>query len=428
MIDTVVDKSIDLRRYESIQFQLGNFDLIGEVLVFFDWMPNPRIKIYLKAEGKDISSIGNPIFNDSSVLRIPSKNISIQVRHIRLNVGEQRLEGVFLADKDWQIFADGIDESSSLSSAEFYLPNFHLKREALVSIDGWHIKITPVAESEKTIKSLKLQGGYAITHHAEIIVKDEKILTVKRIASILEGIYYFFSFARGFWTYPVLFRGYNDKKELIWEDYNISQKPMNTQSTDWQNVATWLDAQDNAGLEELSEKFFRKWLDERWYNSLRTAIYWYINANIGRRGIEGAIIQNQAAFELISWHVFVEIRKALSEEGFKKLPAHDKIRLLLSETCLPNEVPQSLKHLYMIVKGNKNLVASKIITEIRNKLVHPKKEDSSKEIGDCWTLAQWALSLVILNLLGYSGNYRNRLSEERREGRTEEVPWNKTSN
>jgi hypothetical protein len=65
------------------------------------------------------------------------------------------------------------------------------------------------------------------------------------------------------------------------------------------------------------------------------------------------------------------------------------------------------------------------ITAIRNSLIHP---DSSIQFTgqvyyETWRLALWYIDMALLRLCNHSGNYANRLSENRWKGVVEPVPW-----
>lgn len=70
-----------------------------------------------------------------------------------------------------------------------------------------------------------------------------------------------------------------------------------------------------------------------------------------------------------------------------------------------------------------------MIFDVRNDLVHPPRRLSdpewptSDELLEAWQLATWYLELVILRVLGYNGEYVNRLQLHGWAGQTEQVPW-----
>ena len=64
----------------------------------------------------------------------------------------------------------------------------------------------------------------------------------------------------------------------------------------------------------------------------------------------------------------------------------------------------------------------KALSVIRSRLVHPGKSEPLPYY-DAWKLAAWYLELVLLRVVGFSGEYSNRTSASRRVGQVEPVPW-----
>ena len=77
---------------------------------------------------------------------------------------------------------------------------------------------------------------------------------------------------------------------------------------------------------------------------------------------------------------------------------------------------------------NKFIYSVDLITYFRNKIVHPsrKRNRATLHVEDMWNIIQIAIryvELVLLHLIGYKGEYSNRL-KERSYGEVELVPWN----
>jgi len=117
---------------------------------------------------------------------------------------------------------------------------------------------------------------------------------------------------------------------------------------------------------------------------------------------------------MLSWTKFVS-EKGLSEKGYEKLYASDKLRLILSESKIPLDIPNTLKFLSSLGKS-KNWDGSQAVTEIRNKLVHPSPKNlqelqkfNDNEMQDAYILTMWCLELTLLYLPGCKDEYVNRL-------------------
>jgi hypothetical protein len=301
------------------------------------------------------------------------------------------------------------------------------KGRFLLISDGWKVTVDKVECNMELYSSLKNLGGYGITHVVKIEKEDGRDFNISDISKLREDLFYFFSFARGFWTDSCLEVGFNKEGTKVWESW------FPPRSDKWQSVSSWLDRLRPDSLSTFWPKFRRQLNDEIWGESLKRAIRWYISANQKAGEIEGSIILTQTAHELLSWTKFVSERK-LSEEGFRKLPASDKLRLILIEAKIPLEIPPSLMSISQTLKAENWIDGPNAIVEIRNNLVHPSPKNlkklgrlGSNEIEDAHLLTVWYLELLLLFLLGYRGNYVNRSVYLKWIGETNSVPWTSES-
>jgi hypothetical protein len=142
-------------------------------------------------------------------------------------------------------------------------------------------------------------------------------------------------------------------------------------------------------------------------------------------GVDAALILAQTALELLAWNYCVKERRMVSEAAFKPrgLTAADKLRLLLSATNVPKEIPPQLKSLHH-KPGGKWADSTAAITGVRNSLVHPDEESRPDDdtYYDAWRLSMHLIELILLRLCEHKGKYSNRL-ETRRAGTVVPVPW-----
>lgn len=288
---------------------------------------------------------------------------------------------------------------------------FHL------NTDGWKITIDKVENYKELFESLKKTGGYGISHTIKIEKNDRSLFDIKQLDDLKEDLFYFFSFTRGFWTEPFFEIGYDKKGKKVWENFSLPR------TDKWQMVSSWFDFFHPEILNNFWITFRKKLQNQIWEEPLKRAIRLYISANQKAGKEEGSIILAQTAHEMLSWTKFVS-ENGLSQDGFRKLHASDKLKLILSEAKIPFETPSLLKFLTNQADG------CKAITEIRNKLVHPEPKHIQalqnigvSEMQDAYILTMWYLELTLLYLLGYKGKYANRLVYTKWAGQTEDVPW-----
>ena len=169
-----------------------------------------------------------------------------------------------------------------------------------------------------------------------------------------------------------------------------------------------------------------KKLNDMYYGqAIKQVIDWYIET-LGNTTIENNIISMQIALETLSYVILVEQEKVLSDEDFDRNLSSTNIRMLL-HSC---KIPIGKEELYLFDEyiQHKFLDGVDLITYFRNKIVHPsrKRNRATLHVEDMWNIIQIAIryvELVLLHLIGYKGEYSNRL-KERSYGEVELVPWN----
>jgi hypothetical protein len=300
---------------------------------------------------------------------------------------------------------------------------WHSSRFSLTD-EEWEITVDCLNDEDR-FRTLANTGGFGITHTIKVQKTDRSAFSWKNYSKLHEDLYYFFSFARGFWTEPTIAIGQRSDRTTAWTRW------WRPQVERWRAVSSWFDPSSPDVLGPLWKSFRKKLASDVSGEALKQAIYWYLSCNNASRGIEGSLIIAQAAHELLAWTRFATER-GLSERGFENLPASDKLRLLLHEANIPLGIPSSLQTLTKAANAKDlNWVdGPSAITEIRNLQVHPSPKNQRKSgviNDDCLLqanqLSLWYLEVLLLFFSGYEGNYRNRCLSEHWAGDTEPVPW-----
>ena len=118
----------------------------------------------------------------------------------------------------------------------------------------------------------------------------------------------------------------------------------------------------------------------------------------------------------------MDVAHLMSEDGFEKITAADKLRALLFWLNADTAIPENCKELRKAFPEQRNGLLTtdgpKAVTELRNYLVHPTKKnrDRAEEIGfppvqDAWRLNLWYIELALLRLINYKGLYEHRLGD-----------------
>jgi hypothetical protein len=285
--------------------------------------------------------------------------------------------------------------------------------------DGWSIAIVATDQTEGLIKSLKAEGGYAMTHVALIQRENGSPFSSEQLEDLIGCLHYFLSFAFGRWTGIALPTGFDANGNKVFEQWGIG----NAADGAWRGDLSWFDQLHAELLPQVFPGFRSLWTNETWRQPLCSALYWYFSAS--GRGIDAGLILAQTALELLAWTHCIQDRKMVSPVAFKKrgLSAANKFRLLFSSLGVPREIPLTLSALHGR-PGKKWEDGPEAVTDFRNSIVHADvhRPISTESLYEAWSLSLWYIDMTLLRLCGHSGQYANRLSE-RYTGTVEDVPW-----
>ena len=190
--------------------------------------------------------------------------------------------------------------------------------------DEWRIVLGSMQDSYELEQSLNRKGGYGITHTGKIEKLNRETFSLEEANIQLEGFAAYLSFTRGIWLSPLLLTGYDSSGTQIFEQWSNSYR-----------ADSWRDAGlifciDSTELPDAFPGFMKKWRDENYQDLIRESIHGYIESSKLSGGVNWAIVMQQTTLEKLSWITLVELTNFLSPDGWKKLPAHDRIGCLLS--------------------------------------------------------------------------------------------------
>jgi len=159
-------------------------------------------------------------------------------------------------------------------------------------------------------------------------------------------------------------------------------------------------------------------------NSVEQVIDWYTqavsNIHIATKGVLA-----QAGNELLSW-MRIAVDVGVTSDGFGRMTAADQLRMALSFTGAPTEVPLWLPKLYLATRrssDSEELDGPGSVTEIRNSVVHPRHKARFSDpmaMLEGNFLAIHYLELLLLHRCGYEGRMLNRTNWGNSEF---VVPW-----
>ena len=421
---------------EAIEIKQGDSKADGTAKVIMRLLPKPQLSLNIKLQSFPFYRM--ELMRMKSEVVFTSHRVSFEVYVTSITGGPKEFSIIAIPFKEPIIFSTSINASRIV----FHLlnfPNFLGPQQVFRSIDGkpypkgrvileyddWQIIINAVMDFKKldnVISQLKGKGGFFITHVGMIKKTNGKSFKISEACKILDALNFYLSFCTGYFTSPQLAVGFNKKNERVWERWGV-------QHTDpWQQVPSWFGHDHGKLLAKVFPGFLSLWKNETWKKPIENAIYWYLKSNTQSGGTNGSIVLAQAALELLSWVFLTEEKKALSSYGYSRLPAYDLIRLLLTSLGIKLEVPSTLNKLAKLAKGLNSCDGPAAITEVRNFIIHPGKENkrlANRDIPyyEVLNLALWYIELVLLHLFKHTGIYANRLETDGYMVGISSVPW-----
>jgi hypothetical protein len=215
---------------------------------------------------------------------------------------------------------------------------------------------------------LREHGGYGVGHVGTVARRDNGRFTSSDAQDILTCLFYFLSFARGFWCGPIVVEGMGARKPL-WTEWQSRAR-----LTDWQGVWSWFPTEDAAEAGVAFAGFRELWKRETWSQPLREVIYWYVDANLNAGAIEGSLILAHATLERLSWIHLVTHGGRDEGEFDRDLKSGERIEALLASLGIPPDLPVSFVPELAAWASAESIVGGPwAVAAVRDTLVHPRR-------------------------------------------------------
>jgi hypothetical protein len=418
----------------SLEITQGETVVTGTGSILFEWFPSLDVKFELsnpnhfffifnldKASLK-LLDLTTPVSTGAFIYKKSDSFISGTLDNPFILDSKERLSSLLFHLTNFRDF-QGNGVSTALSNKRHF---WHGR--VVLEAESWSVTIDTLESFRDIKESLKSQGGYAVTHVGKLEGSTQGTFTAEEADDFLTALYFFFSFSRGLRTPPILPIGYNISEEKVWEKWTC-----NYITSSWIHVESWFPHLQAQSLNKAFSGFLHRWKNPTWQEPIKLGIHWYLESNSQAGGIQGSIVLEQIAFELLSWVLVVEEKHLLSPGGFGKLPAADQLRLLLSQSGVPLELPTSLINLIQASKELNWVDGPEAFTGIRNAITHSGDQKKRQKIlhpsffsaiVEAYELGLWYLELVFLHLFEYRGDYFNRVAKKQRyQDNIEAVPW-----
>ena len=176
--------------------------------------------------------------------------------------------------------------------------------------DIWHVRIRSLSSTGDNRRILQKEGGFRLTHIAELCKKDNGTISGEEAENVLDAIRMFLCFAKGTQCDPICPYGVDSKGDIVWKQWSSPRE--------WErSPLSWFERTDPSSLSNLFPGFMQRWANESWRDALHDCIWLYANSNSGSRDIGVGLVSAQTALERLSYEYCVQERKLIGKQGFK---------------------------------------------------------------------------------------------------------------
>ena|GEM_PF-5446443 len=259
-----------------------------------------------------------------------------------------------------------------------------------------------------------------LTHRLIITRQDQKALQWSHVAPAINKLLLFLSFANCSEVSAPVVYGFKENS-LEFFKFEAPHRSIPT------NRRSWATSLSQSDLHAASTCFLKTIENDFWSGVLTRAIRWQILTDISMHdSSEQALFTIQMLLELLSYVLLVEEAAILSDDGYGKLPASDRITLLRSRSNLGIGIPTAGRsEIEAFCAANSINNVGELISVLRNKLIHPtrKNRDYLDQVprgvrSSAVKIGLQTVSISILKVLGYNGRYFDAMEWELKN-----VPW-----
>jgi hypothetical protein len=380
---------------------------------------------------------------DRSVVGVPGDPVTLVLRRPD---GDAPVAGV------WRSRHDGWSNGAVIGQADaplkrivthwFNLPNFHgpiaLTRSSEVDdwwlgrweieVGGWKLTLDVRPDHARVWRDLHQAHIYVMTHVMEFRRSDGAAFTAAEAEPLLTALHVGVSFALGRWAAPMLSVGEDNTGKVVWEDWHPGHcDPARKTSPGW-----WHE-QQHTSLTDFLGHVITAFADPDRLPALRLQLMLGIAAMNDRGFVEQRVMMGAAGLEHIMWQTLV-LEGGMSESQYLDQDAHEKLRRLLTDAQIPTDIDSGLLPITArFATGEKQrqgkvLDGPDVVTQIRNRLVHPRGAQERVYrleglVAEVWRLTRHYLVLLILHSLGYQASYRDLRKTQGWAGEVGNVPW-----
>jgi hypothetical protein len=149
---------------------------------------------------------------------------------------------------------------------------------------------------------------------------------------------------------------------------------------------------DRDWLAALWRGFYSKWTSPHLRGTLKALTELYVEA-ASHTAAEAGLVIAQVVLELLAWTLVVHERGMMSSDGYERLAAADRIRLLLAAVGGTRDLDPTQDSLTRAARANNWVDGPQAVTELRNIIVHPQRRE--RLVGMSPSIADDARALTL---------------------------------
>ncbi len=224
-------------------------NLIENSSIVFVFLPQPRIEFHFTGADTLVMKL---LFGQENnfQIKLPQHNIFINAIAISKSTSNAKIIALQQRKIGWS-------STIKLSDIKFDLPNF-FQILSLIELNSqqWKITIKSLKNITDIKNYLRYSHNYAVTHIGVIENTQSNTFDLEATDDVIDSIYYFLSFCRGFWLAPILMYGFDAKSNKIWEslEHNVDR---------WESTRSWLPLTESNSIENAFTGFCNKWQDNK---------------------------------------------------------------------------------------------------------------------------------------------------------------------
>jgi hypothetical protein len=319
-------------------------------------------------------------------------------------------------------------ERENVSRILFHVVNFHeylgdpirfenaFSRGRLTMCShGWQLTID--RQPGDKLDQLQARGGYAITHVGVLRRTGDRAISYLAAVERVQGLQLLLAFCSGTWCGAIITIGM--AVSTVWTQWG------SWKLTPWKGRHSWFPKIIPPPMEDLYREFCKRWRTLLWRRTLVTVISWYVQANAYGDSLEARLVPAFVALERMAWAYVVEDQKLVAPTAFNGFNAAKRITHLLQALQIPSAIPPEHRALRRVAKRHQAKDGPDIIAKIRNRLVHPKRNEKTNKqaLFEATSLVLEYIELATLAVLQYRGLYVRRITGVTFSEATVPVPW-----